>query len=221
MQLGPILVYKCPKCKNLISKESLISGNTFGATIYSDGKMNASRCPEYPSIVKCSKCKLIFWLNGKYYIGTEATEFSENILEEYKGIEIERSKFLTFDEYLEALDTLNFETVHEEIFIRQRIWWEFNHRERKDLPFFNSSTEETIWLKNINHLLELFDPNDVHQRILIAELNRHVGNFEDCMDIINKLDDGERWKKYKTYFAEECDKKNTRVFILHSRIPPR
>jgi hypothetical protein len=84
-----------------------------------------------------------------------------------------------------------------------------------------SAEDFNLELAYSNHLLELFDPNDVHQRILIAELNRHVGNFEDCMDIINKLDDGERWKKYKTYFAGECDKKNTRVFIIHSRIPPR
>lgn len=218
---GPTLVYKCPKCNNLISKGSLRSGNTFGATIYSDGKIYASHNPEFPSIVKCSKCELIFWLNEKCYIGTEASPQETNTIKEYDGIEIEASKFLTVDEYSEALNAGVFETVHEEIFIRLRIWWDFNHRKRNDLPFFDSETEKSLWFENINRLLELFDTTDVHQRIYIAELNRHLGNFETCMNIINGLDDDQQWRKYKIYFAEECNKGNTKVFIMHSQFPLR
>lgn len=218
---GPILVYKCSNCENLISKGSLRSGNTFGATIYSDGKMHAPNNPEFPSIIKCSKCKAIFWLNDENFIGHEVLPGSENIMEEYEGIEIERSKFLTLKEYAEALKVKAFKTVHEEIYIRQRIWWGFNHRKQKGTSFFKSKSEELFWLANINRLLELFDPTDVYQRIFIAELNRHLGNFDACMKIIDSLDDDSQWLRYKNYYSEDCKNKNTKVFVLHSLMPPR
>ncbi len=218
---GPTLVYKCRKCNNLISQRSLRSGNTFGATIYSDGKMNAPSSPEFPSIVKCSKCGEILWLNDEIFIGNEVPVGTPDTIEEYDGIEIEKSRFLTIDEYIEALEVKAFKTVEEEIFIRQRIWWEFNHREQKGTSFFNSESEKLLWLANISRLIELFDPTDVYQRIFIAELNRNLGNFEACMEIIDKLDDSPQWHRYKTYYSEDCRNKNTKVFVLHSLISPR
>ncbi len=38
MKFGPHYIYQCPNCNNLISRLSLMSGNTFGMKVYSDLK---------------------------------------------------------------------------------------------------------------------------------------------------------------------------------------
>lgn len=216
MQHGPNLVYKCPTCGNLTSKGSLTSGNTFGATLFSDGKMYAPHQPEFPYLVKCPKCKKYCWLNDDNFLGREALPGDANTIKEYDDIPIERSTFLSWEEYIEASNSLTFDAIHDEIYLRLRIWWGFNRRSESDSLFYDSENGKLIWLENINRLLALFDPADVYQRIYIAELNRHLGNFELCMEIINSLDDSLQWEKYKRHFRDECDKKNTKVFVIHS-----
>lgn len=41
MLLGPTYVYKCSNCDNLLQKGSIISGNSIGAKLYSDGEKTA------------------------------------------------------------------------------------------------------------------------------------------------------------------------------------
>lgn len=63
MILGPDLFYKCPVCGANLHSYSLRSGNTFGAKVYSDGKMFAPMLPEYPNITKCGGCGTILMLS--------------------------------------------------------------------------------------------------------------------------------------------------------------
>jgi len=198
-------------------RRTLDSGNSFGATIYSDGKVFAPQCLEFPLITICSKCSQIFWLNDESYTGIESRYF----IEEHEGTAVEDSRFLTFNEYVHAAEAKIYKTIDQEIFIRQHIWWEFNHRKSTGLSFFKSDSEELLWRANINRLLELFDPSDVYQRILIAELNRHLGNFEECLEIIVKLDDNPQWARYKAYYSEDCKNKSTKVFVLSALFNPR
>lgn len=53
MQLGPDKYYKCPNCGAYLYTHTLLSGNTFGAREYSDGKMVAPMLPECPNLTKC------------------------------------------------------------------------------------------------------------------------------------------------------------------------
>jgi len=40
-----------------------MSGNTFGATFWTDGKRDAPMLPDLPEFVKCPHCKLLLWIN--------------------------------------------------------------------------------------------------------------------------------------------------------------
>ena len=62
MQLGPDKYYKCPNCGAYLYTHTLLSGNTFGARVYSDGKMVAPMLPEYPNLTKCGGCGTIVML---------------------------------------------------------------------------------------------------------------------------------------------------------------
>jgi len=79
MTEGPTMVYKCPKCKEEVRRRSLLSGNTFGATYFSDGKRTAPMLPEFPAIVKCGKCGGFFWLEN----GEEDESLLEHRLSEF------------------------------------------------------------------------------------------------------------------------------------------
>lgn len=96
---GPDIIYKCPKCENLIKNHSLLSGNTIGACHYSDGKMIAMMLPEYPYITKCEKCNTIFWLEEKYEVGTCNAWDTTDIL--YANLSY--ANFLSIEEYFRAL----------------------------------------------------------------------------------------------------------------------
>jgi len=57
MVIGSDIYYKCPACGKVLKNRSILSGNTFGATFYSDGRRNALMLPDIPNLTKCPKCQ--------------------------------------------------------------------------------------------------------------------------------------------------------------------
>jgi len=70
MKLGPDYIYECPNCGCFLKRGSIISGNTFRSTLYSDGKRIAPMLREFPNLTKCRKCNSILWLSEMKKIGT-------------------------------------------------------------------------------------------------------------------------------------------------------
>ena len=207
---GPDYVYKCPKCSNLIKRGSLMSGNTFGAKLFSDGKQVAPMLPEFPNLTKCKKCDTIFWLNDLKEIGT-CDAWDKECPPEWK--KANRAKFLDVTDLFRCLEM---ETVkynnEEEKDVRLQIWWTFNDLLRKKkLKFFykilmNYHSNNSLWKYNCKRLIELLDKTDVNQKIMTAELYRNLGEFDECMKLINSLDKNLDWVTEK--FKIECENKN-------------
>jgi hypothetical protein len=206
---GPIFIYHCPKCDNQIYNESVASGNTFGAVLYSDGKAIKPNYPDYPTLTKCSKCNTIFWLNKSNETG--AYNMNPSLNEKLKNIE--KARFLNVYEYCDAIESILFNTKMEEKNLRLEIWWCFNDRDRKGEQLFSSEADKLIWNKNALILIELLDANDINQKISIAELYRNLGNFEKCQEILNCIETSD-FDWLKEAFEKECENKNTKVFRL-------
>ena len=68
---GANLIIKCPACQFLHQRESLISGNTFGAEYFSDGKRDAPMLPDFPYFVKCNnqECGVFFKIDKSVFTG--------------------------------------------------------------------------------------------------------------------------------------------------------
>lgn len=222
MILGPIIICQCPKCDNLISNESLSSGNTLGSNMYSDGKRTSPMLPVVPNLTKCSKCNTILWLSKAKEVGRQ--DYGENIKNDWTDVQMAR--FLSIKEYFTALETQIAETNEEELYIRKRIWWAFNDRiekgriawgfydpEQDNKLFLDTETTKTLWLENANRLLDILDPTDVNQLILIAELSRNLGNFEKCLAIIDSIANPDL-NRLKAAFKKECEDQNKNVFQL-------
>jgi len=210
MTPGPNYVYKCPNCGNLLTKESIISGNTFGAKIFSDGKRIAPMLPEFPDLTKCKKCNTIFWLSKLKEIGTY--NWGDNVNSEWENAE--EVEFLEIEDYFNAINKGIAENKDEEFYIRQRIWWAYNDRIRKGQEIFNDKSDELRWIKNVKKLKELLDHSDINQKIMIAEINRNLGDFDNCIGVIQSIDNDElNWLKEK--FLHECKRKNKWVIELN------
>lgn len=63
MMPGPTAIRRCSACSKLIAERTIMSGNTFGARRWTDGKLNAPMLPEQPWLVKCPHCFALVWID--------------------------------------------------------------------------------------------------------------------------------------------------------------
>jgi len=209
MNTGPNYVYKCPNCGNLLRKGSIVSGNTMGSKIFSDGKRIAPMLPEFPDLTKCKKCDTIFWLSKLEEIGT--FEFGDE--ENSHWLKADEAEFLEIEDYYNAIIKGTSENEGDELIIRQQIWWSYNDRIREGQEIFNDENDELRWIENVQKLKLLLDESDINHRIMIAEINRNLGDFETCISVIQSIGYNElNWLKEK--FLNECYQKNKWVVEL-------
>lgn len=211
MQFGPNYIYKCPNCGSLLIRETLLSGNTIRAKVYSDGKTIAPMLPEFPDLTKCEKCDHIFWLSKLNKIGSiELDDLIKN--PEWQNTEF--AQFLGIDDYFKALESGVAENEEEVLFIRQQIWHAYNDRVRWGENLFVDENDEIKWKENCYTLISLLDQSDLNASIMIAELKRNLGDFDSCLDILNKIDH-EKYKWIKDILVRECALKNKNVIPLN------
>jgi hypothetical protein len=193
-----------------LTKKSVISGNTYGSKIFSDGKRIAPMLPDFPELTKCKQCNTIFWLSKMKEIGTY--EWGDNKNPKWQNTD--DAEFLTIDDYFQALEAGMAEDKNEESYIRQQIWWTYNDRVRNGENMCKNEEDELRWRENVSILLSLLDLDDLTQKIMMAEINRNLGNFENCMNIVESIDNDElNW--LKEFFFTECKRKNTLVVALN------
>ena len=209
---GPIYVYECPNCGNPIKMDSLTSGNTFGEKIFSDGKSIDFMLPDEPDLTKCKQCDTMFWLSKLKEIGSYRWDIPS--ADYLKWQSADNAAFLEIEDYFKALEIGLAENEIDELFIRQQIWWTYNDRIRDKQAIFNDEDDEIRWEQNVKNLIKLLDETNVNHIIMLAEMNRNLGNFEACIKIIESIDKVDfNWLKEK--FLIEAEKKNKWVVKLN------
>ena len=219
LPLRPAWIHKCYNCENVLSVDSYHAGNSVIRRDFSDGRVVPPYGPVYPVIIKCSKCETIFWTNNliRFRTYVKSQKAGSNIKIDERWEKSERAAFLTLDEYIEALTKcINRSTCEdlnndEEEYIRGRIIWGFNDRTRSGEPLFQHDSDKSIYTDNIYWLLKNLNMNDSSYRIRIAELQRNLGEFEKCMEIL-KVDRRTPTDWMYDAFEKECNLKNTLVF---------
>lgn len=203
MIIGPICIYKCPSCQHLIKQDSILSGNTFGAKLYSDGKHVAPMLPEFPNLTKCPTCKHLFWLSKQEEYASYTYETGPSA----EWVNASDAKFPSIRDYFIALENGLAEDNEEEIDVRMRIWWAYNDRLRKSKNIFKDENDELRWTDNIHKLLLILNVEEDNDKVVAAELHRNLGNFDACIEIINSIkNDDLEWVKEK--FLNACKEKN-------------
>lgn len=115
---GPILIYECSNCKNHLKQQSFLTGNTFGAETYSDGKIIAPMLPNIPILTKCNKCNSLLWIDSLEVLSTiEWDDFDNTSSHSADPVE-----FLSIEDLLRALEESIAKTVKDEMYVRRLIW---------------------------------------------------------------------------------------------------
>lgn len=210
MTPGNSQILTCPFCGKEKEIMSLISGNTYGAEIWSDGKQIAPMLPEISYVQKCPAC-------GKYYIkDRQEVRYDED---DDPSMPFHAPSFeqglLTYPEMKEAFAQLSeegFADNEEEATVRLMLHHAYNdyyyrsddHKEIKaeDKQQFH---DNGIWIIN----------NLITDDELKAEFYREIGEFKLAQDILKSIDEEDPDLKYFIEQIQERLQNNDRkVFKL-------
>jgi len=220
MKLALDHIYKCPNCSNLIKQGNLISGNTFGAKLFSDSKQFAPMLPNFTNLTKCKKCNAIFKISNLKEWGCK--NYLTRLFWKGKCKKADSVGSLNTSDLYTALEMF----PQDELYIRQQILWSLNDPLRSYSDYDQPISEvlikvrelDTRFEENCHALLKLLDPSDENQKIMMAELYRNLGQFDKCIELINSIDTfsnrTELKHKLKKYFIWECEKENKFVFRI-------
>ena len=181
---APPEIRVCENCSGLIEQFSLMSGNTFGATYWTDGKMDAPMLPDLPEFVKCPHCKSLLWINEQ----EELPDVGDKRLGFFSIKRAIPYLYPSFDDLLKGADENSLDKGRE-IYLRVRTWWKGNDRRRQDNESDQPLSDKEV--ENLKTLLEMLDENNEHDRILKAEILRELGQFEAAMEMLNVIFDEE------------------------------
>ena len=199
----------CPKCRGQKDVLSLMSGNTFGATYWSDTKREAPMLPEVSVVQKCPHCGYYYFANKQSY-KTSDKEYSFEL------------GTLSFDDCKEALAQFLHESLDAEDEKTLRIYtlFAFNdkyHRHNEgSMPNEEANfKDDYLYFKdNALRLIELFK-NDDETTLFRAELYREMKMYKECLSLIRKVnEENERISTIKHAIKERAEVYDYAVFRI-------
>ncbi len=134
--------------------------------------------PDQPWLVKCPYCQALIWIDELENLG-EIEAFSDS--ETYKDTKSYNVPEL--QDYFAALKKCNIDREKEQ-YIRLRAWWAGNDKRRYADNIKEKLSEEER--RNLQALENMLDPSDDNNRIMIAEIKRELGQFEDADNLLSK-----------------------------------
>lgn len=180
MTPGPTLIMKAPGCKQPVKFSTIGSGNTFGATFWTDGKQEAPMLPDEPWLRKSPSEDVLFWSDECEEIGQVDLDFfsGEEGNPEWENLEFAEEP----DEadYVAAIRNRIANTEEKLRYIRMRLWWSGNDRiRRKELTRL---PQEHI--QNLSEFASLLSEEDPNQRLMKAEVLRELSRFDEALRLL-------------------------------------
>ena len=187
---------RCPHCGALKEVLQLMSGNTIGATLWSDAKQIAPMLPRVSYIQRCPTC-------GKYFFRTK--DVMAGTSNNYGG----GTGDLPLEYLKQALTQLQ-PTGNDEHILRINILWAFNDRygnmEQSDIPI----EEWEYHVDNVHHLVQM----DI-DALLRAELFREIGDFEQAIQILQSHEVADNLKDLQRQLLQQAQQHNRKIFVLY------
>lgn len=214
MKPGPPLVVNCPDCGAQKKLMSIVSGNTFGARLWSDGMMFAPMLPRISPVQKCPEC-------GNFFILTDS-------MLEYGNPEetVTDTGQLSYNDVKQALQQLNDSslTKDDEFVLRREFLFRYNDAFR-DLDKVNDDVEKTrtardktLHQENLLALVRLSDRFTPYEIPVIAEYLREAGLFEECLEILKDYTpDDDSFAKLVSDIYEKASALDSTVFEIELR----
>ena len=177
---GTPLVVHCPHCEGQVAQPTLASGNTFGATLWSDAKQVAPMLPHFPDLSRCPHCLGLFRASTATQAEEQPTGWSSSFPSPPE---------LSEDNWLDALDA-NLFAGEDERYARFGAWHTANDRRRGEVVSdFEFSPRAVHNLETLRaSFAESVTPND---QLLVGEILRELHQFAQSIEVLNAVQDEE------------------------------
>lgn len=172
---GPANVLTCPFCGGKKEVMSLISGNTCGATVWSDTRREYPMLPEVSPIQQCPHCK-------KYYFVEQAQSEHDRKKESF---ELGALNFAQLKEAKKQMDEMSLAKMQRWIFNHQ-LFMAYNdcyRRNPEKVAFPPTEEDEALFASTIEELLDGIDKSEEYD-MFHAELLRESGRFDEAKNIL-------------------------------------
>jgi hypothetical protein len=154
---------------------TFLSGNTLGATYWTDGKIDAPMLPAQHWFIKCPHCNSLLWIDEQEELGKIEPYESNKKFKDSKSYMIPEQKDYFYFLNMEKLER------EKEHYLRVQAWWSGNDKRRGEDINQPLSDEE---MDNLLRLADMLDLSNERNRVLKAEILREIGQFEDAEDIL-------------------------------------
>ena len=190
---GPDQIIACPKCKGLAKYMTLVSGNTFGARVWTDGKQVAPMLPRPPAVVKCRHCGECYWLAEAQELGTVDRWGGEGQQVNPAWAAVEEVQEPTEEEYYRAFEKGLATSPEQERNLRVLAWWRRNDafRDAPRAPAGGDPSAPGPWRKNLQALAHLFHEGGENDSLMKAEVLRELGDFASAKQVLSRIDSRE------------------------------
>ncbi len=190
MTPGPANVLSCPFCGGTKEVMSLISGNTFGATVWSDTRRHYPMLPEVSPIQECPHCH-------KYYFIEQAKQkHPDDSKSGRRGIgELGNLTFRQLFEAKKQMEALTLTKMQRWI-LNHQLFMAYNDcfsREPENMTIPPSDDDKEIYDRTIAELLYGIDQSEDYD-LFHAELLRETGRFDEATEILlQHSSEDDRW----------------------------
>jgi hypothetical protein len=175
MKMKLPMICECSTCGKHIYKRETLSGNTFGARFWTDGKRDAPMLPDRLRLVKCPHCSTLVWIDEQKEVESVITLcIRSEARERFNNVRSPSEP--NFTEYTTFLSA-GLPDNSKERYVRLRIWWAGNNIRRLG---GNSIPMTDIEVANLRAFAALLNEEQDNDKIMKAEALRELGLFEDA-----------------------------------------
>jgi hypothetical protein len=168
---------------------TLMSGNTFGARVWTDGRQEAPMMPRPPAVVKCRHCANCYWLADAAEIGRVWRWGKPAPQVDPAWIAAQEVEEPAEAEYYLAVESNLARDRKQEKFLRILAWRRHNDayrhlpptQERDPIPASGACKE------NLEALVNLLEDANTDDLLLKAEALREMGAFKAARETLDRI----------------------------------
>lgn len=213
MQPGQTRYYRCPYCSNVFANSSLLSGNTLGSKLYSDLKFYAPMLPQTAELSRCVSCRNFIWDYELIFL--DEADWADNTNPFYESAQ--GFSHLSLKNLFDAVDKQFWKNTNQEILIRKLLWWGFNDLVRDGFNPFRILERNSDYRANVEILIPLLSLEKNHDNadwLILSELNRNIGNFNEASEHLERVQGRCRELDIKYQMLERIEIGNRAAFRL-------
>jgi hypothetical protein len=184
---GPDRILECPRCGTLARQYTLLSGNTFGAQLWSDGWFDAPMLPSAPAIVVCEGCDELYWTEDAVCVGEEEWSPKGSPAAWRAAKPLRRPTLEQYYAYVSDLDSGAADLYPDREILARVLTWRADNDRRRSTQVYPPPPPVVPpaprFYRNLERLLVLLSDEPEH-RLMKAEIRREMRHFGEALALL-------------------------------------